>query len=182
MQFLKQDHLLFPEILWHHPTKKHLKDINDVVLIAASKEERFKPLLVLESIENSSAHSLFVFPESLAETYQSLIPINIQKPVIATYSGSISKQSYDEILEIISKSSVVLLGPSLSNNEESLSLLKQVYIDCDKPLVIDGENAQSLGIIQNHRNYPTVLILTKNQFAKLIVVSGEDSKKYTPQY
>jgi hydroxyethylthiazole kinase-like uncharacterized protein yjeF len=77
-----------------------------------------------------------------------------------TESGTISLANKDSLLELIADMDIVILGPGLSCQEETMALARELTMEITKPLLIDGDGIaafyEGLEILTKRRE-PTVL-------------------------
>ena len=101
------------------------------------------------------------------------IPVNCK-------NGTFSKESKDEILDILNKGkfSSVVVGMGMSVNEDTVEVIKGI-LTVEKPLVIDADGINNLSKVENfkdllkQRAFPTVLTPHTGEFSRL---TGLDSK------
>lgn len=65
-------------------------------------------------------------------------------PQPETHSGSIALESKDDILKLSENADIVIMGPGISLNNETLELVKGLAQDIKKPLLIDGDGITSI--------------------------------------
>ncbi len=81
-------------------------------------------------------------------------------PMPETASGSMSKKAIDQILSIASEADIVVLGPGLSLDQETIELVLELIPRIKKPLIIDGDGLTALSretSVLLERGEPTVL-------------------------
>jgi ADP-dependent NAD(P)H-hydrate dehydratase / NAD(P)H-hydrate epimerase len=88
----------------------------------------------------------------------------------STDSGSISYQNKQQLLEFAEKVDMVVIGPGLSLNEETQLLVRELCIEIQKTLLIDGDGITAVANDLNcivKRNFPTVLTPHAGEMAAL---------------
>jgi len=65
-------------------------------------------------------------------------------PLPATKEGSLSLSAYRKIKDFIKDIDVLLIGPGLSTNKSTKSLVRKIIFSFDKPLVIDADGLNAL--------------------------------------
>jgi NAD(P)H-hydrate epimerase len=87
-----------------------------------------------------------------------------------TVSGSISLENKQQLLQFSEKADMVVIGPGLSLNEETQTLVRVLCSEIKKPLLIDGDGitavANGLDCIIK-RGAPTILILHAGKMAAI---------------
>ncbi|MCX7908979.1 MAG: NAD(P)H-hydrate dehydratase [Ignavibacteria bacterium] len=78
--------------------------------------------------------------------HPALLPEVIRFPLPATVSGSIAKNSYDILLDEIEKSDAIAIGPGLTDDSETLSLVKKIIDNFKdrKKIVLDADGLKIL--------------------------------------
>jgi len=97
-----------------------------------------------------------------------------------TVSGSISLESKQQLLQFSEKADMVVIGPGLSLNEETQTLVKELCSEIKKPLLIDGDGiiavANDLDCIVK-RNAPTILTPHAGEMAAITKLKTDDIQK-----
>lgn len=101
-------------------------------------------------------------------------------PQKSTDSGSISYQNKQQLLDFAEKVDMVVIGPGLSLNRETQLLVKELCIEIQKPLLIDGDGITAVAnnfdcIVK--RNFPTVLTPHAGEMAALTKQKTDDILK-----
>jgi len=82
-------------------------------------------------------------------------------PLNETETGSIALSNKDRLLELIGISDIVVMGPGVSLNEETQELIRQLALEIDKPVLIDGDGitaiSKDLSVIEKRKD---ITILT----------------------
>jgi hydroxyethylthiazole kinase-like uncharacterized protein yjeF len=101
-------------------------------------------------------------------------------PQKSTDSGSLALENKQRLLKFAEKVDMVVLGPGLSLNDETQTLIRLLSAEIDKPLLIDGDGitavAQDLKCLQG-RSVPTILTPHAGEMARLSKLSVEDIAK-----
>lgn len=144
-----QDKVLFPAILWERPVHFYKAQAGRIFLLAGSKGMTGAAILACEAVFRSGTGILTLgFPETIKEVYRNILPEAMTLPLSSTPSGSVAKKAHDEILDQIKSCDVVIIGPGLSTNAETIQLVWELIYEIDKPIVLDadGLTAYSKGI------------------------------------
>ncbi|MDO9464948.1 MAG: NAD(P)H-hydrate dehydratase [bacterium] len=110
-------------------------------------------------------------PESLNSTMEMKLTEVMTKPLAETTDGSLSKKARKEILDFSSKVDAVAIGPGISRNSETSSLIRELIESLEKPVVIDADGINALAghvSMLKKRKYPTILTPHPGEMAGLI--------------
>jgi len=88
-----------------------------------------------------------IIPESLNNIMEAKLTEVMTYPVADNGTGCFTLSSYDRIKAFVEDKDVVIMGPGLSQNRETMELVRKLYIEIDKPFVID---ADGINAFQNH--------------------------------
>ncbi|MDR2017876.1 MAG: NAD(P)H-hydrate dehydratase [Syntrophobacterales bacterium] len=80
-----------------------------------------------------------LIPQALNAVMEVKLTEVMTYPVADGGSGYFVLSSYDEILEFISDKDVVVMGPGLSQHEETQEIVRRLFAKTDKPFVIDAD-------------------------------------------
>jgi hydroxyethylthiazole kinase-like uncharacterized protein yjeF len=142
---LFQDRVLYPEILWERPVHYYKAQGGKVLLLAGSKGMAGAAILSSEAAFRCGTGILTLgFPEAIKDVYKGLLPEAMTLPLPSTPSGSIAKKAREEILEQISACDVLIIGPGLSTNAETVQLIWELVFEIEKPIVLDADGITAL--------------------------------------
>jgi NAD(P)H-hydrate epimerase len=88
-----------------------------------------------------------VIPESLNDIMEVKSTEVMTYPVADNGKGHFTLSSYDRVKAFVEDKDVVVIGPGLSQNRETMELVRKLYMDIDKPFVID---ADGINAFQGH--------------------------------
>jgi NAD(P)H-hydrate epimerase len=91
-------------------------------------------------------------------------------PMDETETGSIAPQNRDTLIELSQKADMVIIGPGLSLNTETQELVRDLALEIDKPLLLDGDGLTAISkSIKNvkERKEATVLTPHLGEMAKI---------------
>ena len=88
-----------------------------------------------------------IIPESLNSIMEVKLTEVMTYPVKDQGTGFFRLSSYKKILEFIEDKDVVIMGPGLSQDAETMELVKKLYSEANKPFVID---ADGINAFQGH--------------------------------
>ena len=79
-------------------------------------------------------------PESLNSIYEVKLTEVITAPLIEVKQGIIGgDKAAEKILDLANKADAILIGPGLGRENETLSLVKKIVEEVDKPMVLDAD-------------------------------------------
>lgn len=145
MDKLIQNKLLYPEILWERPVHFYKSKAGKILVLAGSKGMHGAATLVCEAVFRSGTGILTLgFPDTLKNIYKEILPEAMTKALPSTISGSLAKRGEEEIVELAKAHDVVIMGPGLSTNAETIQLIWQLLFKIQKPVVLDADGLTAL--------------------------------------
>lgn len=145
MKKIYQTKILYPEILWERPVHRYKSDGGRILVIAGSRGNQNEALLLCEAIFRSGTGIItLAFPEELKASYAGIIPSEMTLALPQTHSGSLARQSKEQILGHLSAIDLVLLGPGVSTNTETVQLVWELLPLIRKPLIIDDDGLRAI--------------------------------------
>jgi ADP-dependent NAD(P)H-hydrate dehydratase / NAD(P)H-hydrate epimerase len=172
MSIFSQDHLLFPEILWKRPQNIYKRQCGKIIIIAGSRSMAGAASLTCEAAFRAGAGIVLLgFPDELKEVYKKVLPETMSVSLASTPSGSISLSSYKKIIELASDVDLVAIGPGLSRNNETATLVQKLVKGIKKPLILDADGLNALigkTNILSRRKEPTIITPHPGEAGRLI--------------
>jgi NAD(P)H-hydrate epimerase len=136
---------LFPKILWNRPVHFYKNEAGKILVLAGSKGMTGAAILTCEAVFRSGTGILLLgFPKSLKQIYKEILPEAMTLELPETPSISIAKKAEDEILNQAKSCDVVVMGPGLSTNAETIQVIWQLLFEIDKPIVLDADGVTAL--------------------------------------
>ncbi len=132
----------------------------------------------LSALKSGSGAVLAAFPKSISSQFGKKLYEVIKTELDETLEGTIAGDSYSKIEKQINKADAVIIGPGFSRNKDTAVFLKELIINCKKPLVIDADAltllAEDIEIL-NSRNSDSEIILTPHlgEFSRLSGLNTE---------
>ncbi|HEY3276512.1 MAG TPA: NAD(P)H-hydrate dehydratase [Syntrophorhabdaceae bacterium] len=80
-----------------------------------------------------------VIPESLNAIMEVKLTEAMTYPVPDEGTGHLGLSSYDRITEFVRDKDVIVIGPGLSQHEETSEVVRRLYVETDKPFVVDAD-------------------------------------------
>ena len=171
MNFLIQNKLLFPEILWKRPQNIYKRQAGKVLVVAGSRGMGGAAALTAEAAMRAGAGVVVLaFPDILEKIYKKILLEIITIPLPSTKTGSIANDALPEILKASEDCDVVVCGPGLSRNEETAFVVQEMIQKIEKPIILDADGLNALvgktGLLSK-RTYPTILTPHQGEFSRL---------------
>ena len=119
-------------------------------------------------------------PKSIQTTVAGFVPELMTEGLKETEEGTISMEASDQLESLLSAKDVVVLGPGLSRNAETTTMVRWLAARCLQPLVLDADGLNAFEghyhELKRHREVTPFRILTLNpgEAARLIGVSTND--------
>jgi NAD(P)H-hydrate epimerase len=199
MEVIYQNKLLYPEILWERPVHHYNSKAGRILVIAGSRGTQGMALLVCETIFRCGTGILtLAFPEELRTSYVGILPPEMTLALPQTHSGSLARAAKEQIAEQFRAVDLVLIGPGLSTNTETVQLIWELLPLLNKPLVIDGDGLKALGYgidairskdgIEKVREYfanlktKIIICAQTNNISQIMEALGEEKPKCKADY
>ncbi|MCX8014653.1 MAG: NAD(P)H-hydrate epimerase, partial [candidate division WOR-3 bacterium] len=113
------------------------------------------------------------YPENINAAVEKKLTEVIKVPLPATKDGSIAISGYTKIKEITKKSDVIAIGPGLTTNSETKSLVQKIISTVDLPMVVDADGLNNLSL-----DFLTSLAKNKRQHLILTPHPGEFARLF----
>jgi len=166
----------------NHPVKlpprnkdAHKGDFGEVLFVAGASSYFGAPYFAaLSFLKAGGGYSRLAAPRSIVPFIASKGSEIVFVPQVETSSGSIALQNKRALLELSERMDMVILGPGLSLEEETLQLARELAGEVDKPLLIDGDGitalCQDLQIIKG-RKAETILTPHLGEMSRITKMS-----------
>ncbi len=119
-------------------------DYGSVLIVAGSEQYAGAATLAANAAITSGAGYVRLFTTT---RHSAILPEIIVHECTKTDSGSISRKSLHEILKYIDSASSVVIGPGLTDDEETLDLAKELLLKIPEstPIAIDADGLRLVG-------------------------------------
>lgn len=199
MKPIYQNKLLYPEIIWERPVHYYKSKAGRILVIAGSRGMAGAALLTCEAAFRSGTGMVtLAFPEELKDSFAGILPEAMTLALPQTHSGSLAKKAFPQIIEQVKSSDLVIIGPGISTNTETVQLVWQILQEVSIPLVVDADALKALaygieiirskegvmGIEKYFNSMNKSLILTPHpgEAAKIITAFGEKNNLKKADY
>lgn len=134
---------------------------------------------VMAAIRTGSGGVSAAYPESLSGHFGKKLFDVTKVELVETAEGTISANAYSRVVQKISKTDAVLLGPGISINPETKNFVFDVIENCGKPLVIDADAltliAEDVSVLSRRKNNSDVILTPHiGEFSRLSGLSVDD--------
>ncbi|MEN6621409.1 MAG: NAD(P)H-hydrate dehydratase [Smithella sp.] len=187
-------HISFPPSLYNQSELK--VEINDNILLPPRPADAYKGLMG-DVLFIAGAASYFGAPFFAATSFmkagggyarlaapKSIVPFIAEGgreivflPQEETASGSIAHANKKQLLAAAAKVDMVVIGPGLSLNDETASLIRELCASIEVPLLIDGDGLTAIAAdtsILRTRKAPTILTPHLGEMARLTNKSSSE--------
>jgi hydroxyethylthiazole kinase-like uncharacterized protein yjeF len=156
----------------------HKGSCGKILVIAGSRGLSGAAALTADAALRSGAGSVTLgIAAGLHDIMEAKLTEVMTCPLAEAVSGCVGKGAYNEIANLSLGSDVVAIGPGLGRHEDTLSVIRQVIKDLEKPLVIDADALYALidntAILTEAKSMP-VLTPHPGEMARLVGLSPEE--------
>lgn len=150
----------------------HKGSFGHVLLIGGSLDYSGAIILAARAAMRAGAGLVTVLtPECVADRVGIACPEVMVRPARETDIGSLSAENWNEWRSLMSRYSAILVGPGMTQHNDTLVLVRVLIREAMASLVVDADALQVLGQ-QSHwlerANVPTVITPHPGEFARLI--------------
>lgn len=153
------------------------------MVLAGSKNMSGAAILACEAVFRSGTGILLLgFPESLRAVYKDVLPEAMTLELPETPGHTLAKKADTLILENAESCDVLIIGPGLSENAETIQLIWEIIFSVHKPVVLcaDGISALTKGIevmrSREDENFVSEYLTRKHNELILVLNDGEVKK------
>jgi NAD(P)H-hydrate epimerase len=159
----------------------HKSTFGDALFIAGAAGYYGAPYLAARSfLKAGGGYSRLAAPAAIIPTIASLGPELVFLPQSETDSGSLALGNHDQLAAAAASRDMVVIGPGLSLNVETASLVRNLVKTIAVPLLIDGDGITAISQspeILRHRPAGTVVTPHMGEMARLTGLSLDAIKK-----
>lgn len=139
-KLIYQDKLLYPKILWQRPVHFYKSEAGKIMVLAGSRGMSGAAILTCEAVFRSGTGVLLLgFPEGLKSIYKGILPEAMTLELPETPGHTLAKKADTLILDNASSCDVVIIGPGLSGNAETIQLIWELLFSIKKPIILDAD-------------------------------------------
>ncbi len=165
---------LYPKLLWQRPVHFYKAEAGKVLVIAGSKNMVGSAILTCEAVFRSGTGILLLgFPESLKNIYKDILPEAMTLSLPETPALTLSQKAKDDIVAQSDACDVVIIGPGLSQNSETVQLIWQLIFAIEKPIVLDADGLEALAkgieVIKSKENNDFLINYFNKKTGSLII-------------
>lgn len=183
------DDLLRPDVFMTEPSDvaaslpergvdSHKRASGALLVVAGSRGMTGAVTLIAEAASRMGAGLVTVAaPVGVMPVVQSSLTEATFLPLPETPAGTVAFSAAGGVLEVLERASALAIGPGMSTDEETASLIRELVRSCPTPLVVDADGltafAHHAGAIAERRS-AAVLTPHQGEFQRLTGVSGDD--------
>jgi len=163
-----------PSRLLHRNPKAHKGDFGHIFILAGSAKFSGAAVLCSEAALRAGAGLVTLgIPKSLNNAIIKIKPKEVMTlPLPQTWSGSLSLGGYKKIKAFIKNIDVLVMGPGLSQDKSTQSLVRKIVAKTDKSTVIDADGLNALiGHLDLLRRKNIIITPHPGEMARLLGVS-----------
>ena len=133
------------KLLGSRPRDSHKGDYGRVFILAGSRGMSGACVLTAQAALRSGAGLVTVgMPKSLTNSLARRFAEAMTKPLPEMKSGTLSKRAFPLIMKFLGTQDVLAIGPGLSQNRETQTLIRRIVLQATKPMVIDADGLNAL--------------------------------------
>ena len=127
------------------PKESNKGNYGHVLIVAGSRGKTGAAALAgLAALRAGAGLVTVASAESAISTIAGHAPELMTAPLYETESGSLAAHSFEPIRLLAEKKSIVALGPGLGTHPETVEVVRRLYRELDKPMVIDADGLNAL--------------------------------------
>ncbi|HRU74313.1 MAG TPA: NAD(P)H-hydrate dehydratase, partial [Caldisericia bacterium] len=154
------------------------KDFGDILFISGSKKYMGAPYFSSYSfLKCGGGYSRLATVKSIVPYLSITAKEVVYYPMEETLDGTISKNNFERIMEIVNDVDVVVVGPGMGLNLETEDLILELIKNIQKPIIIDGDGLtaikDNLNLLKD-RKYTTILTPHMGEFSRLTKLEKEE--------
>lgn len=135
-----------PSQLLHRSPDAHKGDFGHIFILAGSARYSGAAVLCSEAAMRAGAGLVTLgVPKSLNQAIIKIKPKEVMTlPLPGTKEGTLNLAGFKKIKDFIKKIDILVIGPGLSQNKSTQSLIRKLIAKTDKPTVIDADGINAL--------------------------------------
>jgi len=162
------------ELLPERKPDAHKREVGQVLVIAGSQGMTGAAALASESALRSGAGLVMLgIPSSLNTILEQKLTEVMTVPLPETSERTLDAQAYEKITELSSSFDVIAIGPGISRNQSSVSLVRKLVASLACPLIIDADGLNALISkvkLLKERSGTTIITPHLGEFSRLVEV------------
>jgi NAD(P)H-hydrate epimerase len=163
------------------PLTAHKYSVGKVLMIAGSRNFTGAAYMSAQSAMRSGVGAVVLgLPVSIHQLMAKKLTEVILLPLPETSSGTIARSAVGQIRERLSWADTVVIGPGLSRNDETDSLVLELLSSLDRPVVLDADGLNAVATdtaVLRRRRAPTVLTPHAGELSRLTGESAAEIER-----
>lgn len=172
---------VFSKLLPKRKLDSHKGDYGHVVVIAGSTGLTGAAALCAQAaLVSGSGLVTLGIPKSLNIILETKLTEVMTRPLPELNAGCLSKRAYSDVMKLLINADVIAIGPGLSRNKETLSLVRRLLVNIDRPIVLDADGLYAVvGNINILKKVEAPLVITPHpgEMAALLNISIDDVQR-----
>lgn len=164
------------------PRKKsgHKGSFGKLLTIGGAKSYYGAPLLSTYAfLKTGGGYARLASIDEVIKVAASRAPEIVYHPLEPNQHGGISSNNIDKVLELVKDAGIdiIILGPGLGRSSEALELARQVFLEIDIPVILDGDGLYIVREdpeILRRRRGETILTPHRAEFSRIFRIPGEE--------
>ena len=174
LKIATNDYVALPE----RPAEAYKGSTGDVLFIAGAANYYGAPYFASMSfLKSGGGYARLAAPSGVVPVVAKRGREIVYLPQEETAAGSIAFKNKRKLLDAAAKVDMVVIGPGLSLQEETVKLVKELALEIKTPLLIDGDGltaiAENTGILSSRKS-PTILTPHLGEMTRLTGVSAAE--------
>ncbi len=135
-----------PTQLLRRNLKSNKGDFGHILILAGSSRFSGAAILCsLAAIRSGAGLVTLGIPKSINSALIKIKPLEVMTlPLPETFNGSLSLKAHQKIKDFLKKIDLVVIGPGLTQDKSTQSLLRKLTAEITKPLIIDADGINAL--------------------------------------
>ncbi len=168
----------FARFFQPRPPGAHKGDFGHVLLVAGSRGKTGAAAMAgMAALRGGAGLATVATPASAMATIAGHAPELMTAELPETDAGTISERALDVLREILRDKDIVAIGPGLTTNTETVSVVRRLVSECEQPMVIDADALNALAGTDWKARGPRVLTPHPGEMARLCRSSVRDISK-----
>lgn len=159
-----------------HPPDIHKKSCGKVLVIAGSPGLTGAACLTATAALRSGAGLVTLgVPQSLNSIFEEKLTEVMTVPLPETKAMTLSLEVFDYLVSQADSFDVLVVGPGISVEEDTVSLVQEIVREIKIPLVIDADGLNAIALktkLLSKRDYPTIITPHPGELGRLLQVDS----------
>jgi hydroxyethylthiazole kinase-like uncharacterized protein yjeF len=168
-------------MLPRRPLNAHKHSVGKIFVLAGSRGLTGAAVMSCNAAMRAGAGAVVLgIPESLLPVVTRKLTEVMANPVAETDEQSVSRAALPEISRFMKWADIVVLGPGLGRNKETVEVILQLIETTKKPILIDADGLNALALdpkVLRRRKAETILTPHTGELSRLVELTAEEIEK-----